>query len=141
MGLVPPMSIKKSLAEAEGDVQSAEKWDEWAKSGFWISLGVAIVSSLSWEDDDLIDLIPGDFFFLAFVISIPTALGCLGVLWMNTTTPSLLSLTLLTLYCGGASPRPDRPGAAGSSRSVVGAQVFTIISCKSYKFKKRMAFI
>ena len=89
MELVPPMSIKKSLAEAEGDVQSAEEWNQWAKLGFRISLGVAIISSLSWEDDDLIDLIPGDFFFLAFVISIPTALGCLGVLWMNNTTMEL----------------------------------------------------
>ena len=80
MGLVPPMSIKKSLAEAEGDVQSAEKWDEWAKSGFWISLGLAIVSS-SMTNEDL--------FFLIFIISIPTALGCLGVLWMNTTTMEL----------------------------------------------------
>ena len=80
MGLVPPMSIKKSLAEAEGDVQSAEKWDEWAKSGFWISLGVAIVSSSMMNED---------LFFLIFIISIPTALGCLGVLWMNTTTMEL----------------------------------------------------
>ena len=60
------MSIKKSLAEAEGDVQSAEKWDEWAKSGFWISLGVAIVSSSMMNED---------LFFLIFIISIPTALG------------------------------------------------------------------
>ena len=74
------MSIKKSLAEAESDLQSAERLDEWAKWGLWISFGAPIFAMIGGL---------GDLFLSILIVSLLGALGCISVIWMNTTNIEL----------------------------------------------------
>ena len=74
------MSIKKSLAEAESDLQSAERLDEWAKWGLWISFGAPIFAMIGGL---------GDLFLSILIVSLLGILGCISVMWMNTTNIEL----------------------------------------------------